>query len=63
MVKKTKCNHDNRLPVYGRDEKNWISSLKIRGEMVFICEDCGEVFAEKKKITKHDVLVSGDDYE
>lgn len=53
---KSKCNHKKRLSVYARDKKNWISSLKIRGEMVYICEDCGEVFAEK--IVKQEIVKS-----
>ena len=47
-----KCKHKKRLAVYGRDEKNWISSLKIRGEMIFICEDCGEIIKEKLEVIK-----------
>jgi len=46
------CKHKRKLAVYGRDEKNWISSLKIRGEMIFICEDCGEIVKMKEEIIK-----------
>ncbi len=59
-MEKIKCTHTKRLSVYGRDDKNWISSLKIRGEMVYICEDCGEVFSEK--IIKRDVLCEENEF-
>ena len=61
MEKEKKCNHKNKLSVYGRDEKNWISSLKIRGKMVYICEDCGDLFTEK--VTKQDVVYTTDETE
>jgi len=48
------CKHKNKLPVYGRDEKNWISSLKVRGEMVFICSDCGMILKETPEEIKLD---------
>lgn len=43
------CKHKNKLVVYGRDKNNWISSLKIRGHQVFICQDCGDIFQEELK--------------
>ena len=50
------CEHKNKLHVYGRGKNNWISSMKFRGEWVFICEDCGEILTEKVKIIKYDVV-------
>ena len=49
---KKECKHTKRLAVYGRDEKNWISTLKIRGQMIYICEGCGMIFQNEPKEIK-----------
>lgn len=53
------CKHKNKLPVYGRDEKNWISSVKIRGEMVFICQDCRKIVKETVESIKEKCPLCG----
>ncbi len=37
------CKHKNKLSLYGRDEKNWISTQKLSGNMIYCCKDCGAI--------------------
>jgi len=38
-----KCQHKLTLPLYARDEKKWISSKKLMGQMIYICTKCGAI--------------------
>ena len=41
---KKECKHENSDPMYARGEKNWTSTQKILGYMVYVCYDCGAFF-------------------
>ena len=41
------CKHKNKLSLYGRGEKSWISTQKLSGNMIYVCEDCGAILEEK----------------
>ena len=52
------CKHKLTLPLYAREEKNWISSQKITGRMIYICTKCGGLL-DKGFIEREDVLCEG----
>lgn len=44
MAKERKCNHKLTLPLYARGERNWVSSKKLKGKMIYICTKCKMIF-------------------
>ena len=40
------CKHEKRLSLYGRAKNNWISTIKFRGNSVYICEVCGSIIED-----------------
>lgn len=55
LPKRKGCVHKLTLPLYARDEKNWISSQKITGRMIYICTKCGSLL-DKGFIERDDAL-------
>jgi len=43
------CKHNNSNPLYLRREKNWISTQKILGYMVYCCLDCKAFFIKSNE--------------
>ena len=46
------CEHKNSDPMYARGEKNWTSTQKVLGYMVYVCYDCGAFFKKSKQNTE-----------
>ena len=51
---KKECKHENSDPMYARGEKNWTSTQKILGYMVYVCYDCGAFFKKGTEEVKKD---------
>lgn len=52
------CKHENTWALYARDEKTWISTKSLCGNMIYVCSDCRAI-TEKKTVIKRYLKYGG----